>query len=115
MTNDTSHNFVTVFLNKYQLTLNNVKSKHSLTHKKFNSLSLPNNNNYDPKTNSKSKNFKGNIDNGQGSITDTMDKWLVNLSNTQLPAYAIDILSLGEKFNFTTHSNRGTWCLGWTV
>ena len=58
--------------------MHNLKSKHSFTHdKKLNSLSLPNN------------------------------KWLVNLSNAQLPAYAIDILSLGEKFN-TTHLDKRT-------
>ena len=41
-------------------------------------------------------------------IDDIKDKWLVNLSNVQLPKYAIDTLSLGEKFNFSIGPNKRT-------
>ena len=34
------------------------------------------------------------------------DKWLVNLSNIQLPPYVINILRLGDKFNFTADFNK---------
>ena len=88
----TSDNFTLSFLNNYELTLNILKLKLPSTHdNKLNDILHPNN---ISKTKTKTRNSQrtsnttidqNNNNNYQEKITDTIDKWLVNLSHIQLP------------------------------
>lgn len=97
----TSNQLVQSFLSFYNKSLKfHISNKQSTLNKKFsNLLSFQNPSIFSLySNNSRSSN-----------INDTdINKWVVNLSNSQLPDYVLEILSLGDKFNYSPDLDKRT-------
>lgn len=108
------------FLDYYELPLKDLKSKYD--HKYNNKLNrlINNSDHYNfykcSMTTNKNSDISGpNIDNTNeqtnpevGSQYEIKNKWLVNLSKTIIPPDVVDILNLGERFNFTVDLDKRT-------